>query len=340
MDESACALSGIIYFGAGDCSEPLKCPTTDRCPVAPIVEVEPRPQGSYFPDEDPIIDARHPHPAGDNSLGARVGIGTEDNPIIITLGFFTLNAQELGCWDIYETGIEVTDGASLESNVIRQITDIGAGKFEIVLDRPISAGEWTVITYVPSCSSVCFGSLPADVEGNGTASAADILQLIDILNSVATPKWGEYSTDVDHSGATNAPDILEVIDLLNGAGTFIVWNNRALPPNPCAPGAPLCGGSSAMLAAGSIPGVPANPVDSNTLFADGFVRFVTTVTIGAAQDRSDVGLTIEALTKWCVRHFTAAERDALADRLSDPMLSFSDTRVRSFIPDVIEALRE
>ncbi len=86
-------------------------------------------------------------------------------------------------------------------------------------------GERIRITHKPSNSSVCLGFLPGDVNGDGTTSPADQLDLIDALNGVKTLPI--YSTDIDRSGVFAPADLLTFIDLLNGG-----WNGKTLPACP------------------------------------------------------------------------------------------------------------
>lgn len=167
------------------------------------------------------------------------------------------------------------------------------------------------------------------------------MELIDILNTVSLPKWGSYSTDIDHSGVTGAPDILEIIDLLNGASMFTAWNNLSLPPNPCGTGGGSGGGLNNGFDPGGGPGAGAEAAQANVnaAFADGFVSYLTETTIGVGSHEAEVTTIVRALTGWCVEHFTAAERRALADRISNVSLGFTDTRMKAFTPAVVTALR-
>lgn len=108
------------------------------------------------------------------------------------------------------------------------IQQLDPSTFKLTLTGRIEPGAWTDVTHVASGATTRLGYLPADVNGDGVATAADILNIIDALNHVGAdrPVW---STDIDRSGQTNATDILAVIDLLNGAGEFRAWNNVALP---------------------------------------------------------------------------------------------------------------
>jgi hypothetical protein len=56
-----------------------------------------------------------------------------------------------------------------------------------------------------------------------------VLELIDILDGIATPAWGDYSQDVDRSGTFAPPDIPALIDLLNGAAAYDQWLDTPLP---------------------------------------------------------------------------------------------------------------
>jgi len=109
---------------------------------------------------------------------------------------------------------------------------------------PIPPGHWTQVMFTGGTapSSTCLGFLSADVNADRTASAQDILALIDCINGVNRPvncDWDSptelASSDADRSGQRNSQDILRVIDALNGAGALDPWNGRTLPPSPCAP---------------------------------------------------------------------------------------------------------
>jgi cytoskeletal protein CcmA (bactofilin family) len=184
---------------------------------------------------DGTHDSRQPHPPGDCSLSARQGIGSEDEPIEITLS--EGGANNLDCWELCETGIEAVDTgqgcSTLSANAIDTLTETTPGVYEIVLERPISAGEWTTITYLGDDSYVTYASLPADANADETSAPADITALIDYLNEVDTPPYGDYSCDMDHSDACGPSDITRLSDLLNGTSKFISWNNVPLPSNTC-----------------------------------------------------------------------------------------------------------
>jgi hypothetical protein len=100
----------------------------------------------------------------------------------------------------------------------------------VQLDGPIPVGECTTLRYIAGAAAVHLGYLPADVSGDGTSSALDILQLIDGLNgAIGLPV---HQCDVDRSGQCGPNDILRTIDLLGGAAVYDPWNGAVLPACP------------------------------------------------------------------------------------------------------------
>jgi hypothetical protein len=164
-----------------------------------------------------VVDARQPHPPSDDA--DRQGIRA-----FIVSGPEGFDSPD--CWTLCESTV---DGLA---NGIEGITDNGDGTFTITLQRSISIGGVTTLTYTPGDASAVrgeFTSHPGNVNGDSASGPPDILALIDILNAVSAAPWGRYSSDVDISGASGPPDILRVIDLLNGAGDFDPWLNVAKP---------------------------------------------------------------------------------------------------------------
>jgi len=194
----------------------------DRCEGCPNAEIE-----SVTPP-DGVVDARQPH--APNSALLRQGIGSADEPIVVTLSASIRGLED--CFSICETQPDPVFGA----NFITQVTDLGGTDYEIVLQRPITPGQVTTLDYSGGTGFVSFTSHPANVNGDTAAAPPDILAMIDCcLNGVCVPPWGGYSCDVDHSGLAGPPDILRVIDLLNGAGDFNSWLNTSRPVNLTCP---------------------------------------------------------------------------------------------------------
>jgi len=197
------------------------------CPAATIVDADP-PPGTH--------DARRPHAASSPSFDLREGIGSPNSvdggpePITITLSSAVSGAANIACWSLCETGIEPTEGPALSDNAIKSVTETSPGVFAILLDRPISAGHWTSISYVGGVGSVSYASLPADANDDGVSVAADILDYFTVCPPSST---NLYRCDIDHSGVVGTPDILELIDLLNGASWHYPWNNVSRAPDTC-----------------------------------------------------------------------------------------------------------
>lgn len=101
----------------------------------------------------------------------------------------------------------------------------------IDFDSLIPTAAWTCVEVLDK--SACLGSLPADVSNDRTASAPDILWLIDCLNGVRVCE--QFQCDVDRSNVCGPPDILRTIDLLNGAGSYDPTLNVNIPVCPTAP---------------------------------------------------------------------------------------------------------
>ena len=198
--------SGNYIPIAGDLRIDVSCVS---CPSGPVSLVDP---------PDAVTDARQPYPPND----ATTKQGIKELQVTAPLGAAEANWRD--CWSLCETAPEGP------ANDISSIVDNGGGDFTITLDRAISTGEVTTITYWADDgghTTLVLNSLPADVSGDDTSAPSDILYLIDCLNGVRTCEMPQC--DVDRSGVCGPPDILRVIDLLNGAGEFDAWLNRTLP---------------------------------------------------------------------------------------------------------------
>jgi len=139
-----------------------------------------------------------------------------------------VGANSLTCWSVCETP---DTGAT---NTIVEIVDLGIGDLTLVLERPITPGKITTISYtgdaIPGDAIPgVFTFQPANVNNDAVSDANDVLALIDLLNGAGSAPWGTYSSDINHSGETTSADVLRVIDLLNGAESFNEWNNFSKP---------------------------------------------------------------------------------------------------------------
>ena len=167
---------------------------------------------------DCVVDARRPHPA--YSPEDWEGIDT----VLVEASPGTAKPE---CWTLSETKVIGFP------NSIANVVDNENGTVSLHLERPITPGAITEITYTRRDgrrSHALFKSHPGNVDGDLAAFSADVSALIAVINGAATARWGEYGTDCDHSGITTPADVLCVIDLLNGAGTFSPgWNGTRRP---------------------------------------------------------------------------------------------------------------
>lgn len=205
-----------------------------RCEAASIVSAVPA---------DGKRDARQPHPMNNNNFDHREGIGSpnsftgySDGPEPITIELDQTGQTDLACWSLCETGIETMEGGTLSDNFVESVTEVDWGVYEILLNRPISAGHWTTIEYFRGGDFVEYASLPADVHADGLANGSDITYWIDCCYNSTCAGYAKWRCDLDHSGAVTTTDYLTLIDLLNGQSTFISWNGVYLADNCCPDG--------------------------------------------------------------------------------------------------------
>ncbi len=184
------------------------------------INVVPPPSCDFIASNPPncAIDAGYPVDPGP----AATVFGWDSVDITVGDG----GAQGLGVGDF-----TVSTTPALPAPTIVSVSDDGLDTATLHLSGPISPGGWTCFTHTDGCE-VCLGFLPADVGGELTANAADVLELIDDLNGVRVPALESWQCDVDRSGICNSADVLGVIDLLNGIVGSVTWNNESIPPCP------------------------------------------------------------------------------------------------------------
>jgi len=217
-------VDGSGVFTPGNVNGSL-CVTVSATYTANGIEKSSRTSFTLFDAELPLavtsadppyaaIDARQPtDPNGLNPVGwDRVTI--------------TLNG-DICTPSVFDFDVTST-GAIQPAPQVLTVSAISPSTYTLRLTDSIEPGAWTDITHIDTGATTRVGYLPADVNGDGTAGAADILDLIDALNNVG-PQRQIWSMDIDRSGVAGAPDILALIDLLNGAGGFDPWNNVTLP---------------------------------------------------------------------------------------------------------------
>jgi len=177
------------------------------------------------------VDARASHPVNAETpnwgIGAPADLGSPAEPIVVTLNASVVGSE--GCFELCETIVDAEKGP----NAVASVTNLGVGRYRIILERAITPGGVTTIRYLGDGSSVEYTAHPGNVNADDTADANDLVALIDCcLLGLCTPEWGAQSCDMDHSGAWTPSDILMVIDVLNGAGTLNPALNTTIPDNP------------------------------------------------------------------------------------------------------------
>ena len=208
-----------------ECQDPAPC----QCGDGTIVFVDPVLDGN-----NEWFDSRQPYPY--NDVANLQGRTTFD-----FTGPDNAEANDGACWSICETSANagLHSGIGPAAPTIVSVVNDGANNYTITLDRPITHGEVTTLTYDNTGAGgtmifrATFRYLPADVDGSGMSTADDILAAIDSLTNV-TPRPDDQ-VDADRSGEADAVDILGVINLLNGGGDHDLWLDVTIPSGPACP---------------------------------------------------------------------------------------------------------
>jgi len=111
------------------------------------------------------------------------------------------------------------------------ITDLGSNTVRVELDSSIPIHRWTCIDLVDRPRNtkplLCFGRLPGDVNGDGTANAADAFGLLDWMYGRRT--LDTWQCDINLDGVCRpTTEILNWADLINGVGFSDFYNNTIL----------------------------------------------------------------------------------------------------------------
>ncbi|MCH8150017.1 MAG: hypothetical protein IH987_18900 [Planctomycetes bacterium] len=223
-DPACCSDSGWDEYCQGigfegGCGAAILCAELcPGCPEGTVAWLDPLVDPSQHPDG--LVDARQPWPIGNPATVQ----GFQTFLVEAPMDFDTVTVDE--CWTLCETG----DTGS--RNAIESIVNHADGTFTLTLERPITPGELTTLTYT-SDSGVSvterFAALPGDANGDRLATASDISHLINCINLVTPVACDEWQTDIDHSNLTSGTDILRLIDLLNGAGSYEPWITQTVP---------------------------------------------------------------------------------------------------------------
>ena len=201
-----CCLANCAVDANSDCV-PDECEIS--CPVpgvdGPAIDWDPA---------DGTVDARQPRLVTDVTALQGIG-GDAANEITVTA---PRGADLDACWSFCETQVEGPP------NAIESVVDNGDDTYTILLERPITAGAVSKITYTDNDGvrhTVTYTSLPGDSDASGTTeSAVDIPALITCCLDGSCSPFGEHSCNINHSPMVSAEDLLRLIDLANSAGQF------------------------------------------------------------------------------------------------------------------------
>ncbi len=194
-------------FGGSGCGAEILC--RDMCVNCPVGAL------NWIDPPADVVDARRPH--APDSATPLEGITT----------FNVLGPQgvDQDCWVLCETGNTGTP------NEIVDISEV-AGNYTITLDRPITPGEVTTISYNDvegGLTTGVFTSHPGNTNGADDAGPTDVSDLVDALDNPGLLPWELFSKDMDRSGVVTPLDILTAVNLLNGADAYEAWNGTPLP---------------------------------------------------------------------------------------------------------------
>ena len=169
-----------------------------------------------------VVDARFPRGiTGGEKLGIR------------TLKFEGPPEIDRACFELCETEIQLVGNQVV--GFLEFSIDATTSSYTLSLDRPITTGAVTTITYTADDTSTTTAMLvshPGNVNGDTISSAADVESMLAVLEGIdpgANAPWGMRSTDVDRTGVVRSSDILALIDVLNGAAVLDPWMDSPRP---------------------------------------------------------------------------------------------------------------
>jgi hypothetical protein len=163
------------------------------CPPGHVEFLDP-PTGTH--------DARRPHEPGSPHVLLGIDRVVATGPA----------GAEPSCWELCETVSDFGD------NFVADVVEDPPGSYTIMLDRPITPGAFTSISYTGAIElqTETYCSLPGDVHFTRIVDEVDVQQLRVRLQDPTNPQWSEYITDCDHSGEFTPLDLLCLMDILVG----------------------------------------------------------------------------------------------------------------------------
>jgi hypothetical protein len=206
------------------------------CPPLSFVSQEP-----WWVEPVEYVDVNRPHPSDDPT--ALEGFDRIRVAVVDPLVGETESVFDASCWSVCETAHnnerhppyppELVMNEVVEVETIEPLEE-----FELVLKRPITPGETTILRYTDlngRTQDVAWRfALPGDVNRDGHVGPEDLLKMIDDLDLPPCGDFvigwcGPFPGDINRSGTSTAADVLELIDLMTGAGTFEPWMGASLP---------------------------------------------------------------------------------------------------------------
>ncbi|MHC5108257.1 MAG: hypothetical protein ACYTHJ_00085 [Planctomycetota bacterium] len=169
---------------------------------------------NWIDPTDGTVDAGQPHEP--TSVDEERGIDR-----IILSG--PSGASQGCCWSVCESADSAT------GNEIQRVEDNGDGTYTLVLQRPLTPGATTTVTYVGANDTGAIVVHPGNVNGDVIADGADVVAMTACLDDAAACVHGTASCDTDRDGVCGPDDLLRLIDLLNGAEMFTPWLDTPLP---------------------------------------------------------------------------------------------------------------
>ncbi len=194
--------------------QPAVSVVPSNCPAAALVDIRP---------ESGIVDARQPSPHQDDSLAARTGIGSSDEPIQVNLG---VTGAAGPCFTLCETMPDV----DLGENEVLSAVEEPEGVYTVVLARPITSGAVSVLSY-DGAAIATYVSHPGNSDAGPKCDGDDVEFLGKVLIDGDDAPYEEYSYDMNHNGAGDLGDVLAAINLINGAEEYAEWGGSDLPTN-------------------------------------------------------------------------------------------------------------
>lgn len=222
------AVDDVLVTATGECNDPGDCDDSDSCTLdlcqfdgtcahqalscLAIASSTP-PSGS--------VDARQPHDLASAAV-----------PLGITQAELTFSGGSVAALTDLDFTLE-KQGGVLSPPVLIDVSPLDADSIQLTWSDPLEPASWLKITHNVSATSVCFGNMPGDVNGDDQTSEGDVNAIIVWISGLPGAPPLPLRTDIDRSNNLTTFDLIRLVDLLNGAGAFEPWRDAQSPPPPC-----------------------------------------------------------------------------------------------------------